>query len=236
MTTSDTSLDRRTLLRRGAAAGALAWAAPVVAGQVAHAQEAPFCTPKCFPSVSNIEGRAWDICWGTPITIDGTTYNTPTTPPSPIPSSSNKAALIKVFANADLVCPCGDQPSDPLVDIVRLPQAWRKDNANNPNFFAADAQSTFGNGFFWFGTNGAVPQGVYTPATPACFILGPCLDNSGDRIFSICSSRPQFAYTPAGPCSAVGSILFAPDPNAVCEVSCGSVPPTDGSACPPYPL
>ena len=54
MNDSDTArpgVDRRTLIKRGAAAGAVAWAAPTVFALEANAQEPP-CTPKCAPDTS----------------------------------------------------------------------------------------------------------------------------------------------------------------------------------------
>ena len=52
-------LDRRSLLKRGAAAGVLAWTAPVVLATEAQANSV--CTPKCLPKVpaltATVQGR-----------------------------------------------------------------------------------------------------------------------------------------------------------------------------------
>jgi hypothetical protein len=226
-------LDRRTLIKRGAAASAVAWSAPLVLSSPANAQEADACTPKCYPEAASIQGRAWDICPGEPITIDGVTYPVPDPLPAPIPNSANKAALIQVFAEGSVTCPCSPD-ANPQVLILSLPSEWSKDASAATNFYAADASGLFGNGFFYFGTNGAVPNGVYTPELPGCYSLGPCLDQSGDRIWLVCSARPQFSYTPAGACGEVGEILFTNDPNAVCVPSCNTAP-FNTDLCPAYP-
>lgn len=44
-----TGLDRRSALKKAAAAGAIAWTAPTILSNDAHAQTPGTCTPKCLP-------------------------------------------------------------------------------------------------------------------------------------------------------------------------------------------
>ena len=45
-------IDRRAALKKGVAAGAIAWSAPAILSQAAGAQAPGLCTPKCLPAGS----------------------------------------------------------------------------------------------------------------------------------------------------------------------------------------
>jgi hypothetical protein len=88
-----TGIDRRSALKKAAAAGAIAWTAPTILSNTAHAQTPGTCTPKCLPLGSGSGlATASATCTGNGIrrTI---TLN------------------IDLSAVQTFTCPCGGQPT-----------------------------------------------------------------------------------------------------------------------------
>lgn len=67
--TPRTGIDRRSALKKAAAAGAIAWTAPTILSETARAQTPGTCTPKCLPLGSGTGlARAVATCTGQGLT------------------------------------------------------------------------------------------------------------------------------------------------------------------------
>jgi hypothetical protein len=85
-----TGIDRRLALKKAAAAGAIAWAAPTIASGTVHAQEAA-CTPKCVPTGAGVTTTTARI------TCSG--------------NGSRRRVEVTVPISSSILCPCsGENP------------------------------------------------------------------------------------------------------------------------------
>ena len=101
--TSQRGIDRRTLLKRSAAAGAVAWIAPTVVAGPAHAADfipGTTCTLKCVPQVNlNLHCRHWHG------RVSGTAQASPGQEGVSITITS-----FELTPGSSAACPCGGQP------------------------------------------------------------------------------------------------------------------------------
>jgi hypothetical protein len=96
-------LDRRTLIKRSAAAGAIAWVAPTVFAQSAHANAFPpgtTCTPRCTPTDT--------------VNVSGTGVVQDCIPGIP-PGQQDVEAIIQTISAAAETCPCG---GDAIISVT----------------------------------------------------------------------------------------------------------------------
>ena len=168
-------LDRRTLIKRGAAAGAIAWTVPTVLATHAQALTGTACTPKCAPNAT--------------LEVDPTTFLYCNT-------SGQKWARLRFTwdSGESGVCACGPGDVVLLGSQVTPNPSEVKDVILNPEGAENTADVIIGGQ----GT-GALGNGTYTATIAFCV---ECADQTGDLISKSVAVQIQFTFQPAnGPCS-----------------------------------
>lgn len=185
------SIERRDLLKRGAAVGVVAWTAPTILAAPAMADGA--CSPKCAPvsPQANVE-----------VLVDG--Y---------CPGPGKKAARVnlRVSPTAPL-CPCTDVA--PTICRGPIPSVWEKDGTGQTVVVGATTPAPgYDIAFYVEKPNGALGQGLWVPTSPIRVYL-QCADEEGDVLTSYCDYLPSYTFRDAGRCGSV--VNFQPG-----LVSCG---------------
>jgi hypothetical protein len=195
-------LDRRSMLRKAAVAGAVVWTVPTILADPAHAA----CgTPKCAPTsftIPIINGR--DACNNEAIP------NVPT---------GNKVALFFLSLPASVTCPCGGTAQ---IKIGDPPANWAKLN------FCGSFDTTYANAVkvndttFALYKDGALGNGFYVPQGSFCVSVG-CTDTHGQLTWRRCTYSVCLSYSPAGSCASL-SVVTVSSSNTNCVTSCTACP------------
>ena len=201
-TTSGSSpgIDRRSVLKKAAVAGAVAWTAPVILSNTAFA--ASVCTPKCAHANVTLTATAQDAC---------------TAPVTEVPSG-NKILLFSINLPSGATCPC--DAAAPRVVLGPVPTQWDKHSPQATgcptykNQFATGVNTlSQGANTFALYKNGALGSGVYVPNGTICVAV-KCLDRDGTPVYRVCTFSVCFTYSPSQEIC---------DTNYVVEVRPGSV-------------
>jgi hypothetical protein len=214
------SIDRRSALKKAAAAGAIAWTAPMIISSTAHADHLAgngVCTPACAPlpftiSFSGKDGG--DGKFGCP--DDRTKFG--------VPNNSNKFGVFKVETPGTATCPCGI--GDPVI-IVSFPAGttWSKDEDECQPWaddYALTYLTTPPSNEFAVAKDGAIGNGWYTPSNPICVSVGCHDEVGGDMVYQTCTFSFTFYYDPNGAsCSTYGAELLTCGVTRIsCSVGC----------------
>jgi len=175
-------LDRRSVLKKAAIAGTVAWTAPVILSNTAFADVV--CTPKCAHAAVTFSAVGQDAC---------------TTPIPEVPSG-NKIILFQLLIPSGTVCPC--DPNDPVVIVGSVPLSWDKYSPQTdgcPAFKTEYAKGiktpSQGPNAFALYKNGALGSGVYVPNGGLCVSI-KCLDTDGTPVYRKCTLSVCFLYSP----------------------------------------
>ena len=175
MPTSDASLDetpgidRRAALRKVAAAGTVAWTAPLILSGTAHAAM-EFCTPKCRPGTD-------------PPLIDGCTFCLGS-------GAGTKAAQIFFYPDPALTCPCGGSPAISLSGV--------SPGGSGPSQILEVSGPGVTPPYIIVGNaaGGSLPAGTNTVA--GLVVANTCLDRDGNEVGWSCTYDLTFDFSPAG--------------------------------------
>ena len=235
-------MDRRSALKKAAAAGAIAWTAPMILSSTAHAVNVGngVCTPKCaIPSfTATISAR--DACDGEEAAIQASI------------GTANKIAIL-VFDIAPTVpvtvCPC--DANAPLVEVYLPPGTlFYKNNGKIGNqvqydlnppkcvpYVSSPSNNTSINypgkpkEIVVFNSGGAMGDGWYTASGPICISVG-CRDEvGGDMVYRKCNYNLCFNYTPSSSiCTIAGPPLQSVFSQVgACTVGCDPCRPSTAS-------
>ena len=224
------ALDRRSLLVKAAAVGAIAWTVPLVVSSPALASS---CTPSCAVGSFSPSLIAKDVCSADFAALPG--YNAAL---AAFIGNSNKMAVLSIVAPAGLHCPCGT--GAPNTIIGNIPAQFGKagtkfpaDCSQSPGSPFVDTYSLTGTGYtdpsnvlvtdknsFLVGKSGAIPTGVFRGPTPICVSVG-CKDARNRIVYHKCSFTLCYSYSPSGSCGTYATIqaLFGVVANS-CAVGC----------------
>ena len=194
MAEAQTGIDRRSAIKKAAAAGAIVWTAPTVLSQAASAQTGTPCTPKCSPATfTTVPLSGYGYCNG----------------------NGKKALFIyPTPGSGAFSCPCGG-----AVDLFLAVQgSWDRHAGSctgnvttNVSAKLCDGSSVGapfpGQGICLEAFAGAVGNSYFTGIITA-FVT--CTDRSGDQVGSQCQYLACVQYNPGssnctGQISNVGS-------------------------------
>jgi hypothetical protein len=193
-------IDRRSALKKAAIAGTVAWTAPMILSETAHAVDlVGACTAKCAPNPTiNVSPSTALIC------------------------NTNGAKWAQLtFSVAGIVCPCaaGGAGSSFLGANVSPQPAEVKSVLYN-------AQTNVGAVVIGGSGQGALGNGTYQAAINFCV---QCNDRSNppDVISRRCTTLVQFTFQPAnGPCSQAANVGTATLQGTTCLApECAICPP-----------
>lgn len=183
-------VDRRSALKKAAAAGTIVWAAPTVLSSTAHAAEfipGTPCTLKCTPDPV--------INFGADVTLDCQT-------------NGAKWALL-TFSVGSAGCPCAAGGSVVSLGSGVSPQP---SEIKETTFDPASGTGTIligGSG------QGALGNGTYLAFF---FFCVQCDDRSGDTLRRSCQTGVSFTFQPAnGPCSQDANVGAAILQGTTCD-------------------
>lgn len=195
-----TGMDRRSVLKKAALVGAVAWTAPVIISNTVFA--AAVCTPKCAHNDVVLTAVAKDACSAPVIEVP----------------AGNKILLFSINLPVGATCPCST--TAPLVVLGPVPTQWDKHGPNSdgcPRYkvqFATGVNTpSQGSNTFALYKNGALGSGVYVPNGTLCVAV-KCLDRDLTPVYRVCTFSVCFKYSPAQEIC---------DTNYVVEVRQGSV-------------
>lgn len=244
-------IDRRSLLTKAAAAGAVAWSVPLLMSEPAFAAGNGVCTAKCAPGTFTPILKGVDVCDEDYADIIGFAGS----PLQTFFGSSNKMAILSVQAPGAVTCPCGGTSSTAIVSGLTSSSIFDKVGSQETTQagLAVTCAPTNTNSAFevqvfplaGYGITAVVPFGQgFTPENSyavrkagggaignstnrlrgtVCVAVG-CADKvGGDIVYRRCQYTLCFSYSPDSSCSTLGPVysLFTPVPNS-CKVGCGT--------------
>jgi hypothetical protein len=177
-TPSTRQTDRRSLLAKAAATGAIAWTAPAIVSERALARSTA-CTPKCAPADFSLQ-------------FDVETY---------CPGGGRKWALLRAVVS-ESTCPCTSNSTSRI--CVAPPGYWSKDGATDG--IAVVPPGVRRNEFVVKKASGegSLGDGLWT-AEGSFSVAQGCLDRSGAVVWKVCEySRVGFEFEPGGGSCAEG--------------------------------
>lgn len=246
-TATEGGIDRRSLLTKAAAAGAIAWTAPLIMSSPAFAGNG-VCTPSCAPGAFSPILKGVDVCKADFNKIPGFAGS----PLATFAGNSNKMAIISIQAPASTTCPCGGGTPVPsqITGLSASDKFWKMGTDvqtqaalatmcapalpnnfdlnvfpltgyNIDNVVPANSGFTAGNSFA-LNKSGAIQNGTFKTNAEICVAVGCPDEVGGDVVFRRCKFSLCFSYTPAGSCSTYATMyfLFTPIANS-CVVGCG---------------
>lgn len=245
-TDPDGRIDRRSLLTKAAAAGAVAWSVPLLMSEPAFAGNG-VCTPSCAPKSFTPVLRGVDVCAADFTKIPE--YNNANDPLKAFINNSVKLNILSVQAPASVTCPCLiGTVTTILSGLTRQSVFYKVGPETNEAGLAGECAKeikgqpdlevfplngyTIGNvvpaGYtnlnsFAIRKPGSVPDGTFRSNDQLCVAAG-CEDKvGGDVVSRKCKFTLCFSSSPAGACSAVKPVfaIFTPVANS-CSVGCGS--------------
>ena len=191
-----TGIDRRSALKKAAAGGAIAWAAPTILSSRVSAAP-PACTIKCCPQTAgSFLVTAFEAC--------------------PTGSAGRKAFYVQATNPGSVVsCPCGGSPANIIVSTDV--NGWtRHGSPLQPDGTCRIGQALDGinvttgdvNGvasiIFDKPSGGAIPQGCFRGPF---IVKAECTDRDGDVCQITCLYTANITYIPnAGSCVDAGTI------------------------------
>jgi hypothetical protein len=209
------SIDRRSALKKAAAAGAIAWTAPMIISSTAHAAST-VCTPKCAHPQVQLEAEAIDSC--------------EENIPGEVPANVNKIILFKLKLPAGSTCDCDEAP--PEVILGKVPVQWDKLSPNAATcsftqfqYQGVNTPSQGANSFALYKVagGGADASGWYVPNGPLCVAI-KCLDADGTPIYRVCTVTICFKYQPSqAPCNTT-YVVETRTGSISCSISCNPCP------------
>jgi hypothetical protein len=173
-------IDRRSALKKAAIAGTVAWTAPVILSETAHAVDLiGACTAKCAPNPTfNLQPNTGLVC-----------------------NSNGAKWAALVFSVPTAVCPCGaGGGASSVVSTNVQPQPAEVKSVQ------FDQQTNVGTIIIGGSGQGALGNGSYQAAITFCV---QCNDRSNppDVISRQCTSLINFTFQPAtGPCSQAANV------------------------------
>ena len=218
-------IDRRSVLKKAAIAGTVAWAAPLVISSPALASA---CTPSCAAAPitsAQLTGQVADLCANQIALL------------APFTGNANKIAVFRVISGT-ASCPCGN--ANPVIGLD-LPPGTSFSKGNNPRTGPCDpfvnspsnplVKESPGFPPYPLAANeimiyktGALPNGWYTASHPVCITIKCEDDLGGDPVYRTCKFTMCFEYSPEGACGAFNTYgsKFTLVPNS-CTVSCSPI-------------
>jgi hypothetical protein len=183
-------IDRRSALKKAAIAGTVAWTAPAILSETAHAVDlVGACTAKCAPNPT--------------ISVSPTTG---------LVCNTNGAKWAQLtFSVSGIVCPCGaGGAASSFLGANVTP------NPAEVKSIQYNAQTNIGTVIIGGSGQGALGNGTYQAAINFCV---QCNDRSNppDIISRRCTTVVQFTFQPAdGPCSQAANVGAATLQGTVC--------------------
>jgi hypothetical protein len=186
------TIDRRSALKKAAAAGAIAWTAPMVLSSTVSAVGNGTCTPKCAPGSFSPVFAARDACDGEEAAL------------APFIGTGNKIAILKVTGPSGLTCPCGVGVPDVVIGVPAFTEASKNNGAPTGCELYEDSPSNLSvikypgkdDELVAF-KQGAIGDGWYTLNNPICVSIG-CQDEiGGDYVYRKCNFNICFDYSPS---------------------------------------
>lgn len=240
-------MDRRSLLTKAAAAGAVAWSVPLLLSEPAFAGNG-VCTPKCAPASFTPTLKGVDVCDNDFASITGFAGSALQT----FIGNSNKMAIISVQGPGSVTCPCGGAASPAVISGLTTSSIFDKVSSQVTTQSAlatacASTNTSFeikvfplvgygiapvvpgGQGFLSSNSyalaksgGGAIGNSTNRLRAPVCVAVG-CPDRNGDIVYRRCQYNLCFSYTPSGSCSTLATVysLFTLVANS-CKVGCGT--------------
>jgi hypothetical protein len=201
-------MDRRSALKKAAAAGAIAWTAPMILSSTAHADHDPagngVCTPSCAPGAFTPTFSGRDGGTGQPgCDNDRAAFG--------VPGNANKFGVFKVGAPGAVSCPCSDVLSQVVISFPPG-TVWSKSNTECAPFAEPIYAETYFDpnqpDLFAVAKTGAIGNGWYTPNNPICVSVGCPDEVGGDMVYRTCQFNISFYYDPNfAICSTFGAPL-----------------------------
>ena len=244
---NDGGMDRRSLLTKAAAAGAVAWSVPLLLSEPAFAGNG-VCTPSCAPGSFAPILKGIDVCKtdfeALPNFVSGGL--------KAFVGNSVKMAVISIQAPSSVSCPCGgvavpafvsglnssshfwkmasDQTSQAALAAVCAPplannpdlDVFPLTNYNISSLIPAGVTGFTSNNSFALGKSGSIQNGTFKSDAQICVAVGCPDEVGGDIVYRRCKFTLCFSYTPAGNCGTSSTVysLFTPVANS-CVVGCG---------------
>lgn len=196
-----TSTDRRSLLKKAALAGGVAWVAPTVLASPAGAA----CgTPKCaYPDFTQtvLQIRAFDLC---DPGVSGDYVG------AGVGANTTKAAEFEItLASAFGSCTCGTPTQQGQVLVGAVSASWDKvqscSTAYSQHQIDAVNNPIRPNRFLLYKGGGALGSGVYIPEGSMCISVG-CKDSRGVTVYKSCSFKICINYSPAQACGFISTV------------------------------
>ena len=232
-TPDDNFLDRRSLLIKAAAVGAVAWTAPIIISSPALATS---CTPKCaiqtFGTPQLIGVDACDTAFTSLPGYAGSALQT-------FIGNSNKMSVISIVAGSSTNCPCG-AGGTPSVIIGSVPAKIPKVGSasqysgacsSTSSAFLVDTFSLAGTGYvdpahpnltaansFILGKSGAIGNGTFT--LPSICVSYGCVDRNNQLVYTKQSFFGCFNYQPSGNCGTLVPVLYQFSPLGGITIGC----------------
>jgi len=210
---SSTTIDRRSALKKAAAAGAVVWTAPLVNSSPALAQTVS-CTPKCSTPTFTVDIDVFNYC----------------------PNQGSKWARVRLTPS-NVTCPCTGTTAIICVDGPNTD--WSKDGATDGR--TVEPAEAVANGWPVIPSDsfvvkklnggGSLGDGIWN-TTGLTRVAQGCADRTGDIVWRICSFSVGFEFHPGtGNCAqeaGVGDDAASPvgDCTLVCQPAPGSCPLT----------
>lgn len=190
-------MNRRSALKKAAAAGAVVWTAPLLLSEPALAAGTT-CTPKCKPGgFTALQGTVDGFC----------------------PSPGNKAARVSLrVAGTGATCPClTNGVAIAPTTCIKLTDIWRKDGTGQDVTVATTTPAAgYTQGFYVAKPGGSLGQGLWVSDDQFKFAV-TCQDRDGNKISTVCRYVIGFNFDPAGNCGTPSNLSLSP---AGCVTAC----------------